>query len=64
VSGPATPALAAFITLVVVLAGMTGIVTVPGKAYAGLLLLLMGLALLAWGREELGGPSDDDRPRS
>ncbi len=51
-SGPATPALAALVTLVVVLTSMIGLVDVPGQAYAGLLLVLVGLAALAWGRED------------
>jgi len=52
VSGAGTPAVAALITLVVVLASLLGWVDVPSKAYVGLVLLLTGLAALAWGREE------------
>lgn len=50
-SGPATPAIAALVALVVLLASMVGLVDVPGRAYVGLLLVLVGLAALAWGRE-------------
>lgn len=50
-SGPATPAIAALVALVTLFASMIGIVHVPGQAYAGLLLVLVGLAALAWGRE-------------
>lgn len=51
-SGAGTPAVAALVTLVVLLASVLGLVDVPGKAYVGLLLLLAGLGALAWGREE------------
>jgi hypothetical protein len=50
-TGPAAPALAALVILVVVLASMLGLVEVPGQVYAGLFLVLAGLAALAWGRE-------------
>ena len=51
-SGPATPAIAALVTLVVLFAGTIGLVDVPGQVYGGLVLLLVGLAALAWGRED------------
>ena len=51
-SGPATPAIAALVTLVVVLTGTLGVVDVPGQVYGGLMLVLLGLAALAWGRED------------
>lgn len=51
-SGPATPAIAALVTLVVVLSSMLGLVHVPGQVYGGLMLVLVGLAALAWGRED------------
>ena len=53
-SGPAAPAVATLVALVVVLAGLTGIIEPRFEAYAGLILVLLGLAALAWGREGEG----------
>ncbi|MBJ7471693.1 MAG: hypothetical protein JHD16_10345 [Solirubrobacteraceae bacterium] len=50
-SGAGTPAVAMLVALVVVLAGLVGLIDVPNEAYAGLVLVLLGLGLLAWGRE-------------
>ncbi|MDQ8045376.1 MAG: hypothetical protein AAGC46_12255 [Solirubrobacteraceae bacterium] len=50
--GAGTPAVAALIAVVVLLSSLLGFVDVPSKAYLGLLLLLTGLAALAWGAEE------------
>lgn len=51
-SGAGAPAVAALIALVVLLAGVLGIVDVPGEAFGGLVLVVLGLAALAWGRED------------
>lgn len=50
-SGAGTPAVATLVTMVVVLAGLSGLIEVPHEAYVGLVLVLLGLASLAWGRE-------------
>ncbi len=50
-SGAGTPAIATLVALVVVFAGLVGLIDVPHAAYAGLVLVLLGLAALAWGRE-------------
>lgn len=44
------PAAAALVTLVTVLLAAAGVIAVDPEGFAGLLLLLVGLALLAWGR--------------
>lgn len=50
--GAGTPAVAALVTVVVLLSSLLGLVDVPPKAYLGLFLLLTGLAALAWGTED------------
>ena len=50
-SGAGVPAIATLVALIVVLAGLVGLIEVPHEAYAGLVLVLLGLAALAWGRE-------------
>lgn len=51
-SGAAAPAVATLVALVVVLSGLIGLIEVPHEAYVGLVLVLLGFAALAWGREE------------
>lgn len=51
-NGIAAIAIAAFVVLTVVLTGLTGITRIPSEGYAGLSLLLGGLAVTGWGREE------------
>lgn len=48
--GAGAPAAAALVTLVTVLLAAAGVIAVDPAGFAGLLLLLVGLGLLAWGR--------------
>ena len=50
-SGAGPPAVATLVALIVVLAGLVGLIEVPHEAYAGLVRVRLGLAALAWGRE-------------
>lgn len=50
-TGPGLPALATLVTIVVIATSVIGIVDVPAAAYGGLIVLLLGLAAMAWGRE-------------
>lgn len=50
-TGPGLPALATLVTIVVIAAGVIGVVSVPPAAYFGLIVLLLGLAAMTWGRE-------------
>lgn len=49
--GPAAPAFAVLVTLVVVLADMVAGLGVPSEAYAGLVLVMTGSAAVAWSDE-------------
>lgn len=50
-SGAGPPAVATLVAMVVVLCGLIGLIDVPHEAYLGLVMVLAGLAALAWGRE-------------
>ncbi len=50
-SGAGPPAIATLVAMIVVLAGLVGLIEVPHEAYLGLVMVLLGLAALAWGRE-------------
>lgn len=60
-SGPGTPALAALVALVVLVASLVGLVDVPSETYFGMVLVLLGLGALAWGREgnQAAAPAPD-----